>query len=357
VTTPRWQGLDALRAGAMLLGVFFHAAWAYVPDIAPWYMVADVASRPAFAHFTSVVHSFRMEVFFTLAGFFAHLVLERRGANGFLVDRAKRLLVPLVVAAPLSMVADLALRRWVVERGQFTPGGIGVRFEPGYLWFLEALFVFSVIAWGCARAGLTGTLASAALRRALAVPEVLALAGLLTGLGVVWHPELRPDQSFVPDLATLAHHGLFYLFGFLLWPVVDAREVLVRRGWWLLPAGLLLAGWVFAGREQYLERGQVLTGVVPWLVTLGALALAFRVPARERPWLTFLVDASYWVYLVHAPLVVALQVLFSREPWSPWVKYLLVLTGSLTVALVSFGVLVRRSALAPWLGARRVDGA
>jgi peptidoglycan/LPS O-acetylase OafA/YrhL len=245
----------------------------------------------------------------------------------------------------------------VVERGQFTPGGIGVRFEPGYLWFLEALFVFSVIAWGCARAGLTGTLASAALRRALAVPEVLALAGLLTGLGVVWHPELRPDQSFVPDLATLAHHGLFYLFGFLLWPVVDAREVLVRRGWWLLPAGLLLAGWVFAGREQYLERGQVLTGVVPWLVTLGALALAFRVPARERPWLTFLVDASYWVYLVHAPLVVALQVLFSREPWSPWVKYLLVLTGSLTVALVSFGVLVRRSALAPWLGARRVDGA
>jgi peptidoglycan/LPS O-acetylase OafA/YrhL len=353
VTTQRWQGLDAVRAGAMLLGVFFHAAWAYVPDITPWYVVADVASRPAFALLTSVVHSFRMELFFTLAGFFAHLLLERRGAKGFLVDRAKRLLVPLVVAAPLAIVADLGLRQWVVARGQFCPFGVGVRFEPGHLWFLEALFVFSFVAWALSRAGFTGSAASALLGRALAVPEILVLPGLLTGVGVVLHPELRPDQSFVPDLATLAHHGVFYAFGFLVWPVRDSREVLVRRGWWLLPAGLGIAGWVFSGPLQYREAGQVLTGVIPWLVTVGALALAFRVPQKERAGLQFLVDASYWVYLVHAPVVIALQVVLSREPWNPWLKYALVVGGTLLVSLASFALVVRKTALAPWLGARR----
>ncbi len=337
----------------MLLGVFFHAAWAYVPDITPWYVVADVASRPGFAVLTSGLHSFRMELFFTLAGFFAHLVLERRGVQGFLVDRTRRLLVPLVVAAPLAIVVDVALRRWVVARGQFCPFGVGVRFEPGHLWFLEVLFVFSLVAWAAARAGVTGAAASRLLGRALSVPEVLMFLGLLTGLGGVLHPELRPDRSFVPDPATLAHHGLFYAFGFLLWPVKAAREVLERRAWWLLLAGIGLAAGVFSGRLQYQESGQLLAGFIPWLVTLGTLSLAFRVPERERPWLRFLVDASYWVYLVHAPLVVALQVALSREPWNPWVKYTVVVGGTLLVSLSSFGLVVRRSALAPWLGARR----
>ena len=45
--------------------------------------------------------SVSITLFFALSGFFSHLVYERRGARAYVVDRSKRLLVPLVVALPV----------------------------------------------------------------------------------------------------------------------------------------------------------------------------------------------------------------------------------------------------------------
>ncbi len=352
MTERRQPGLDVVRASAMLLGVAFHAAWAYVPDIAPWYVVADQSSHPAFVFFTSAVHAFRMEVFFTLAGYFSHLLLERRGVGGFVRDRARRLVVPFVVALPFTIGADWALRQWLHARGQFCPFGLGVRWMPGHLWFLEVLFLLCLAAWAAARLGWRGGWLTGLLRRALRVPESLVLLGALTGLGVVLHPELRPDASFVPDPATLLHHGGFYAFGFLLWPARDAVGVLTRRGWWLGPAGLGLGAWVFAGHAQYEDLGRFCIGVIPWLMTLGALSLAFRRTRPEGPVLTFLVDSAYWVYLVHAPLVQALQIALSRERWSPFVKFALVVVVTLAVSMALFRLFVQRTWLGPWVGVR-----
>ena len=41
-------------------------------------------------------HIFRMTLFFFVAGFFARMMFQRKGARGFWLDRAKRILVPLV---------------------------------------------------------------------------------------------------------------------------------------------------------------------------------------------------------------------------------------------------------------------
>jgi glucans biosynthesis protein C len=353
VTAARQPGLDVVRASAMLLGVAFHAAWAYVPDIAPWYLVADASSHEAFARFTSVVHAFRMEVFFTLAGYFSHLLLERRGVDGFLRDRAKRLIVPFVVAAPAIIAADWAMRGWLQARGQVSPFGTGVRWMPGHLWFLEVLFLLCVVAWAAARVGWRGAWLARALRVALRVPESIVVLGVVTGVGVVLHPELRPDASFVPDPATLLHHGLFYAFGFVLWAARDAVGVLERRGWWLGLAGLALAAWVFSGHAQYEDVGRFVSGFIPWLMTLGALSLAFRLKQLASPALTFLVDSAYWVYLVHAPLVQAMQVLLSRESGSPFAKWALVVAVALAGAMLTFRLFVQRTALGPWVGVRR----
>lgn len=351
----RYDGLDVVRATAMLLGVCYHAAYPYVPDIGKWYFVADVSSSPVFVWVVGVLHSFRMQLFFALSGFFAHLVLERRGPRGFLVDRARRLLVPFAVALPFTVLAEVATRRWSLAAGRMSAefaAQHGFRVLPMHLWFLEYLFLFSLAGWALARLHLEGLGASRALAKVLKVPELLLLLGGPLGLGLMRFTELRPAASFVPHPHPLLHYGLFFTLGWLLWPAREAVDVLVRRGWWMAVAGLGLAVYVFTRPLQWQPTGHFLAGVVPVAATLGSLGLAFRVPPATRPALRFLVESSYWVYLVHYPLVLALQVAFASEPWPAVPKYLAVVTVTFAVAFASFRVFVYRSPLGPWLGVK-----
>lgn len=349
-SAERWAGLDVVRATAMLLGLAYHGVYAYVPGIGPYYLVQDPATSDALASMGSALHAFRMEVFFTLAGFFAHLLVERRGANGFLRDRARRLLVPFAAALPLSLLADLALRRWSSSRGTlspaYQPAPDALRLAPMHLWFLEYVFLFCAATWVLVR-----LFGPPKRQWTLRTPELLLLLAVPTAWGLVLTPEPRPDQTFVPLLAVLVHHGLFFAVGFALYAARASLRVL-RRCWPMLPLGLALAAFVFTRHVQWEPAGHALRGLVAWLVTLGALGLAFHFRPAERPSLRLLVDASYWVYLVHYPIVVALQVGLASVGLPAVAKYTVVVLGGLMVTLLSFVALVRRSPLAPWLGVR-----
>ena len=112
----RYDGLDILRAGSMLLGVFSHAARPYVPDYGPWYPIADPHTSPLMLVFVGVLNSFQLQLFFALSGFFGHMVLEKRGADAFLRDRARRLVVPFLAALPLLLATDALMRSWSQAR-------------------------------------------------------------------------------------------------------------------------------------------------------------------------------------------------------------------------------------------------
>lgn len=356
LSTRRYEGLDAVRGGAMLLGLAYHATYAYVPDVGPWYPVDDPSSSPFFATFAGVVHAFRMHLFFALAGFFSHLLVERRGPAGFLADRARRLLWPFVVAVPLVVVADAAART-LSQRAGFMDAayldGTGLHWRPVHLWFLEYLFLFCATAAGLTWAGAPRR--SGLLERLLRFPEALALLAVPTGLLLATAGEGRPDASFLPDAATFATMGLFYAFGFALWAARDSVEVLARRGWWMAPAGLALGGWLYSRPLQWEPLGLALSGAVAWLVTLGALGAAFRVGPARRPLVGLLVDSAYWVYLVHYPLVLVFQVAVAGASWPAAVKYLVVMGSVLAVSLGSYLLFIRGSWLMPYLGARRAS--
>ncbi|MEO1598725.1 MAG: acyltransferase family protein, partial [Planctomycetota bacterium] len=102
----RRHDLDALRAGAMLLGIVLHAALSYT-GIPIWPTVDD--AWPPFMEIHNIIHGFRMPLFFLLSGFFTAMLWKRRGLGGLLIHRVKRILLPLVVGMftiiPLTWVA------------------------------------------------------------------------------------------------------------------------------------------------------------------------------------------------------------------------------------------------------------
>jgi peptidoglycan/LPS O-acetylase OafA/YrhL len=93
-------------------------------------------------------------------------------------------------------------------------------------------------------------------------------------------------------------------------------------------------------------------GVAAWAWTLGLLGLSLRFLSGFSPARRYLADASYWMYLAHLPLVMALQVATARvdSPW--WIEYPLALGIAFALLLASYHWLVRDGALGRLLSGR-----
>ena len=65
-------------------------------------------------------------------------------------------------------------------------------------------------------------------------------------------------------------------------------------------------------------------------------------------------DASYWVYIVHLPLVMVGQVLMLGLDWPWFAKLAAVIAGVMVVSLISDERLIRHSFMGRWLNGRRV---
>ena len=55
----------------------------------------------------------------------------------------------------------------------------------------------------------------------------------------------------------------------------------------------------------------------------------------------YIADSSYWLYLIHLPIVMAMQVWVLDWSWPAYAKYAFILGTSVPVMLLSYQVLVR----------------
>ena len=76
----------------MLLGIALHAAMSFGPPLGG--PPHDVNISPWFGTFSSVVHGFRLQLFFLVSGFFTMMLWRKRSALGLTRQRTVRILVP-----------------------------------------------------------------------------------------------------------------------------------------------------------------------------------------------------------------------------------------------------------------------
>jgi peptidoglycan/LPS O-acetylase OafA/YrhL len=370
----RLGALDALRGGAMLLGVFLHAALSYVPHRPAGLVwgVCDERTSPILDALFWWIHAFRLPLFFVLAGFFAVLLYERHGTRGFLAHRARRLLVPFLAGSMLLLPLCLVYF-WACGQvnGHGTVGRVRV-FQPSvairsglvgpfHLWFLQDLLLlsglFAALRWlsGKPTAPAQGKLGPGG--RLLFTPLLLAVPTAL----LLWEdcsPVLAQNNSFVPDFGRLLYFGYFFAIGTLLYQYRRALpQVFARPGNRLslsLLAGtsmLLLLPLHLSGQLEGVRRLAFVMSIalLAWLSIFGLAGLALRYFSGHRPVAGYLADASYWVYLVHLPLVCTLQFALCRTALAPELKCLLVMTVAAGLSLVSYHALVRFTFLGKFL--------
>ena len=380
----RLHGLDALRGFALLLGVVLHAAMSFFPSQV-WIVADDQRSVWASGLFFAI-HLFRMTTFFLIAGLFARMMLGRRGTWGFVKDRLSRIGGPLAVFWGPTLAAIVAVLIWNAGRHGLTaadapppPTYDWTNMPLTHLWFLWMLLILYAVllilrgtfamldrkglaGWMLDRAtaGLVGPVGPLVLGAPLALalwlhPDWIAVFGVPT-----------PDAGLVPNTPALVGFGLAFGLGVLL----DRRLDLLKRVQAWSPVFLGLA--VGAGTVALMAAGgpdprltpltdpaikalaAAAFGVATYASALAAVGLALRAFAGHSAARRYLADASYWIYIVHLPLVMAAQVLVQDLAW-PWpIKLALVAAGVLALSVASYELLIRHSFMGRWLNGRRV---
>jgi glucans biosynthesis protein C len=382
----RLHALDTVRGFALLLGIVFHATVSFLPTPhgIPIWTVMDSQRSLTLAALFHVLHIFRMTTFFLIAGFFAHMSFHKKGLRGFVVDRLKRIGIPLVVGWPILFAAIIAVAIWAAMRAAHggplppPPAYAGFpAFPLTHLWFLYVLLLLyaaTLIVRGAVlfvdRSGRLRAVADSAVRWlvgnpvgfiALAVPTALTL---YYSTWMMWFGIATPDSSLVPNAGAAVGFFTAFGFGWLLHRQVGLLEIWKRR--WLF--NLVLAVVFTIGGFAITGIAPVLTPAAPgwrtavyaacftlsaWAWTFALIGMALRFLSGYSAARRYIADASYWLYLVHVPLVMALQVAVAQLDWPWWVKFPLILGVTFPLLFASYHLFVRYTFIGGILNGRR----
>jgi peptidoglycan/LPS O-acetylase OafA/YrhL len=249
------------------------------------------------------------------------------------------------------------------------------RFPLAHLWFLyvllelyaAALLLRTAIAWldssGRIRSRVDRFI-GLVMRSSLA-PAILAIPiGIAFNLDPTWFGWIgvrTPDQSLLTNLQAAVGFGTAFGFGWLLHRQIDLLRILERR--WLLnlalAIGLIAVSFILAGvpspRPDTIRfAGAACYALAIWTTTFAVIGVALRFLAGFSVTWRYLADASYWLYLIHIPIVMALQVAVSTLdlPWP--VKFVSLLAIAFAVMFASYQILVRHSFVGAVLNGRRM---
>jgi peptidoglycan/LPS O-acetylase OafA/YrhL len=370
--STRLHGLDAVRGGALLLGIFFHAAFSFFPGDQFW-LIMDTQRSEALSGTAYILHIFRMSLFFVLAGYFGRLQTYRLGTGRFMRDRLKRIGVPLISFWPIMMVCFIAIAIWatITANGGTVPENTPppppltlATFPLTHLWFLymllllyaATLLVRTTLSVLRIRQGLGG-LSDRMIRWTAPVGLMPLLLAIPTAAAFIsqpaWHPFFgipTPEVGFVPNPIASVAYGTAFGIGWLLqrdpehlqrairlWPVYLAAA-LALTVYGLMELGLDVT-YIQAVSDKTLYS--IAYAVAIWTWTFGLIGLCLRLWSKESAVRRYIADASYWMYLIHLPIVMALQVWTSQWPVAAELKYGLILTVSIAIMLLSYELLVR----------------
>ena len=399
LSEERFYYLDAARALALLIGILFHGVIFMVSYITPFaWAVKNSQTNLGVDVFFFISHSFRMQAFFMIAGFFAHMIYHRKGTKGFILHRSKRITLPLLVFWPLvflfismlwiwgyqkmgflSMNPGTAkLSYWQIVIGNFTSGSwIKGGFPLTHLWFLYILtwFFISVliIRWlldhlidrnkkirttidkviGHLMARWWGSLIFALL-------TVPCMWLMKNGFGVD-----APDHGLLPYAASFMVFGFYFALGWFLHRGPQMMENFKKFWKSNLVICLVFLGSVctfFIFRIKHPDFQTHITdpivikaiqlvfnsiyGLASMTTVFAFIGIIMTLFSKQNKVITYLSQSSYWLYLVHLPIVMFFQILVFHLSINWAYKLILVFVPSFIIMISSYHFLVRRT----WIG-------
>jgi glucan biosynthesis protein C len=373
--TERIHSLDSLRAIMMLLGLVLHSAITYaVTDYGAGWSLKDTGSvHISNDYIQALIHAFRMQTFFVVAGFFASLLFYERSAKSMIRNRINRILLPFIIFL-------LILRPFIAFTWTYTTMVLAgtenslaetlkivgtplvlIPLNTFHLWFLYYLVLITAASVGIAlilkKLPSTANLILQAFSWVIEKPIVrlLIFAALTTIIYFIigtW--SVATSTSFMPDLKTFVYYSFFYFVGWILFKSKHLLDTLMKLDWISTVLGLTLFTVHFSMHDSFnYETHIILKSIMVWLFVFGITGLFIRYGSNHSARMRYVSDSSYWVYLVHLPLTAIIPSFIVDWPLPATIKFLLVLISTGIICFASYHYLVRDSYIGKFLNGRK----
>ena len=339
--------MDALRGVMMLLGIVFHSAVSFlIYPVQEFWPYKFSENHVFFDVLLTLIHLFRIPVFFIIAGYFMSMQLDKYGGKQAALKRIKRIVVPFIFSM-LFLAPWVSYGFGVLAYGETWHGLNGVRpylllpkSGTVHFWFLYYLIFYNLIHILYAQflAGKTkypATSDTGALVRLFLIQVII--------LFVFGNQSIHGDYSFLPAVGSVLYFLMYYLFGiwayrhydtFVDWTTITFRKMLIALG--LLPGYLS-----FRDHERYFSQGiwhyfeSILTISVAFSLILVIFGLFRKFFSQEQKWAQAMAKASYTIYLIHLPILVWLLYIFRNKVANPFLFFgLLMILTTLSSVLV-----------------------
>jgi glucan biosynthesis protein C len=393
---PRYHGLDFIRAVMMLLGVVLHTAMSFQQHEELW-PYQDPETSPVAGFFVLPIHIFRMPIFFVMAGFFGAMLFTRKGPAIFAGHRFERIVIPLVIGwfvlfPLLTWALAFAYIHAMQPAGDHSIYGAFRRMTwsadfveagPMHLWFLYYLVYYyaffavsTLVLRKCARpllsflSGCVHSISLGALRW-LRLPLLMVIS--LPLMFTMEDVGFDTPTDWAPLWNVLGAYAVYFGVGWVCYHHREIVGALERFAWSRLLSGLILLAfamvfsfiWYQALHEPesvaldddtlsiLFVVNQIVQVLSIWLLVFGLTGVCERMFRKENRTVRYLVDASYWIYLMHLPLTIFIPACFRYWDIDGTVKMFVMMILVTIPLLITYHFLVRGTVLGVVLSGRR----
>ncbi|EBU3489255.1 glucans biosynthesis protein MdoC [Salmonella enterica] len=358
VPAPREYFLDSIRAWLMLLGIPFHISLIYSTH--SWH-VNSAAPSWWLTLFNDFIHAFRMQVFFVISGYFSYMLFLRYPLKHWWKVRVERVGIPMLTAIPLLTLPQFILLQYVKEKTENWPTlSAYEKYNTlaweliSHLWFLLVLVILPTVSIGIFTWFQKRQETSKPRPAAISLAK-LSLIFFLLGVAYaairriifIVYPAILSDGMFNFIVMQTLFYVPFFILGALAFihPDLKARFTTPSRGCTLGAAvafiAYLLNQRYGSGDAWMYETESVITMVMGlWMVNV-VFSLGHRLLNFQSARVTYFVNASLFIYLVHHPLTLFFGAYITPHISSNLIGFLCGLIFVMGIALILYEIHLR----------------
>lgn len=359
VPAQREYFLDSIRAWLMLLGIPFHISLIYSSHT--WH-VNSADSSWWLTVFNDFIHAFRMQVFFVISGYFSYMLFLRYPLKRWWKVRVERVGIPMLTAIPLLTLPQFIMLQYVKGKAEnWHTLSLYDKYNTlaweliSHLWFLLVLIILTTVSlWLFSLLRNKWTAANKSRLTTLSISK-LTLIFLFTGVGYAAirrtifsvYPSILSDGMFNFVVMQTLFYVPFFLLGALTFISPELKALFTRPSRsCTLGAAFAFAAYLLnqrygSGDAWMYETEYVITMVMGlWMVNV-VFSLGHRLLNFQSARVTYFVNASLFIYLVHHPLTLFFGAYITPHITSNLLGFLCGLVFVIGIALALYEIHLR----------------
>ena len=370
----------------MILGIVLHSAVTYSPLDMDTRLGIFQLKDPLNSHISNgfiveFIHSFRIQIFFLVAGFFASMLYYEKSPRQMIKNRISRILFPFLVFETFLGPVFKFTKEYSIVKLNFLQDILSLpRLEPfiGHFWFLYYLIIITFLFTGLviflSSFLRIGKYFDIYFRKILNYPflkllvfsvftfSIYAVMNVLADLmpsylSNFFMPNSFPSEpriTLLPNPLIILYYSSFYAFGWLLYRSKNLLNTFKSYDWLYFLSGTLLFTLFFFNNidlNHFLIF--ILKSIITWLLICGITGIFIRYFSNFSKRWKYISDSSYWIYLTHMEFCYLIPCFIVTWNIPSTFKFLIVTITTTVICFTTYHYFVRNSFISNFLNGRK----